>query len=824
MTNNLIYDREEVCDKILEVLDYSNETSVFMVYAYAGVGKSAVSKKIKNILNDDSKKMICVVLPQDNKNIQEGAFIRAIFKYTRKYFDKNVQNGNLKEKFRFGKYTFAYFLRKQEKYSSIIQCLHDNMDIVDGFVSAENKPNVYTSSMRFFLSYLLIKIGVSKSLIDNISNNYRLMCNYLKYVLDQEDIIINIDNIQNFDNLSLNFFLELLMDTKEHKNFFLLEFTLLLDNSNYETLENLKREFKNAEISVTDFKLENLDMKNVLKLARNNCKTYDKMFDSVVKYHFKKLYNGNLKKIEYLANMYSKDASYGTNPIYEKMKALSSSQKYILAIIIINNSIINQNTLKYIINNSNVDFIIDYEKDVINFCNDSEFICQEHDEICIVHSSFVDTWYENINVFKVYELNAYNNCHKIYRRILNNKLFHSISKQECLLLLFQLYGKFEISRLSEVLLYIDDIIYDFLSVDELYNYLHKLIDAIECSDNAIDFLYKITDICIKFQMYDLEAYCLKKIQSIIGNEFNEKYCFYQYTRLFQGEEYEALLELIKSNYEYKLSETFRTYSILFEIVANRALNNIEHYHKLVDDLTSSKIFNNTVQQAYFFRLAEAYEERDLAIPKVEKSIELFNKANLPLQSAKAQVSLAFLYAITGNIAKAKKELSSSEDLLLNNIANKYIFNINKACIYLLSGNFGNHIWLLLDEAEKCVRMKADKIAVIINKIIWCIENHDYNKGTYLQNKGMELLDTECDKHLHAIFYYNCYVLNKSMNNLEKQTYFYNLAVANKRFCKTLTARLNGEDVVSDNTTFLLSKPWHVCFVSFWYIDYLNDLE
>ena len=123
----------------------------------------------------------------------------------------------------------------------------------------------------------------------------------------------------------------------------------------------------------------------------------------------------------------------------------------------------------------------------------------------------------------------------------------------------------------------------------------------------------------------------------------------------------------------------------------------------------------------------------------------------------------------------------SEKILLKNIHNKYVFNINKACIQLLSGDYSDTVWNMLDDVEKCTRMRFDRIAIIINKLVYCIENSKYVKGTYLQNKGLELLETETDKHIHAIFYYNCYLLNEHCGDVENKNRFYKVFAAANAF-------------------------------------------
>lgn len=823
MAKKKIYDREYPCEEILHSIESSEDTTAFFVYSLSGVGKSSVCTKIANILNKkNDKKVIRITSPQENENVLNGAFLRLIFKYIQRFYEKEYIESSSKNKKEYRKYLFSTFLSKNETFLSVLQCFFDN---TANILSVERKsPYFLIYVVKAIIDYILLKCGVIKKINSEGLQDNKIMSNYIRHVLGAGNIVLNIDNVQNFDDLSLEYFISCLVDTKDINNFLLLEFTLSEDNSNYENMQNIMRKFRNANISTASLKLDNLQTTDVIKIANEHCSNKDDFFDVAIRNTYEKVCKGNIKKIEDFASIYSENISLDKDPTYGRIDRLSANQKYILAVIIINNAVIKTKTLKYIIENSNKDFMLDFDADVISFCNAGNFIEQTNNEIRIIHSNTIDVWQKNIHIFKKYELSAYRNCEMIYKRILHNNLFNTLSKKECILLLFQLYNKYEISKIASILYRINEIIYDFLSAEDLRKYLKKLVEYTDDTESTVKFLYNIIDICIKYQLYDVEGFCLKKIKYIKKENLSERYYLYQYIKMFQGEEYEDLLELIDSNKQHNFSKQFESYGILFEIVVNRAMNNDKKYSQLVFFANNNSNLRESIHYAYFLRLAEAYDKRNIAIPKVEKSVALFQKANLPIQAAKSQVSLAFLYAITGRVNDAKRILDISEKILIKNAENRYVFFINKACINLLNEKYTNETWNLLDEAEKYTQMKFDCIAIIINKIIWCIENLNFKQGIYLQNKGLELLDTESDKHIHAIFYYNCYLLNKASNNLEKEKYFYKLAYVNRKYCETLKARIEGKAEVEDNTTFLLSKPWHVCFVSYWYFDYLGDLD
>lgn len=822
MQRDEIYDRYELCEKIISLIYNSIETEAYILYSRAGVGKSSVSKKIGQIIEEQkvAKDTIRIISAQDNHNIQEGLFLKNIFNDTKRYFFSKSSEGKKFSRNKFKKYTFGYYIKTQKRFFDLIKVLNDT-ELSEK--SSSNKIILFIHVFKLVLSYISIKFGRIAEMEDRSNYDEKTMCDYLKYILKKGNIIYCIDNTQNFDKNSLSTFSRILLETKKKNNFIILEFTLLDNSSNIDLFNMIKRELSYACISYTISELNNLETKYVLEIAKRNCNSIDDFFETRVTQNYKKLYNGNLKKIEHFASNYDLQISSGSDPTFVKLERLSSNQKYVLAIIILNNAIIKEDILKKILENSREIYLSKYNED-IEYLIRVGFVECRNNIICIKHSDTIDTWNENIGVFKKFEGLAYTNCEVIFSKILENGIYYSLSRKDCILLLFQLYNKFDIIKLNDILKCIDEVIYDIISPDELQEYLKKLIDITYYKESSLNILYNIFEICNRHQLIGLESFCLEKIKEILQLKQEEKFLFYLYTNLLQNEDYVLLLDHINKLKTDNFSIDFQYYVRLFKLVALIVRNNTKEGKQIIDELEHDSYFQFKKQYGYFLRLAEMYDKRNIAIPKVEKSITIFKHFNMDTQTAKSQVSLAFLYSITGELNKAQKTLDAAEKILLRNIENRHVFNINKACLYLLNRNFSEEVWELLTDAEKSAYIKFDCIAIIINKLIWCIQNKRYDLGKYYVKKGLDLLELEYNRHLHAIFNYNCYVLYDTMGDKKEADKYFQLAVKYKEHCDTLKARLEGRRQVEDNTTFLLQYPWHVCFVSFWYFDYVFDLE
>lgn len=811
MDSKEIYDRTELCEDILSQITNATETQAFILYSGTGIGKSSVSRKIAKLADERKiNKDIIRIKSLQNDNSQEGTFIKNIFQYIRKYFLLNCRQGKSTKK----KYSYSYFIRHQN--FAVIKKVIEQANLANlNIENCKNKSTVIIQLIKLFFNIISIKMGFVEELETHYTDS-KILINYIKYILKKGNIVLCIENTQYFDRTSFDALTELLIETKHCPNFFVFEFTLVDNVENLKFLNKIKDELDYSEIEYRDSELKKLDLEYVIELAKRLCNSADKSFVMQIE----RMYTGNVKKVENYAFNYSIQTVYNLDPTFELLQRLSNNQKYIIAIILLNNTLIKEQILYRILNNSNDIYLSNYNSDIEYLIDTVKLLGKRDNYLYIKDKDTTDSWNKNKEEFKKFEALAYKNCEAIFVRILENGVEYSLSRKECILLLLQLYNKFDSIKLNTILRYVDEVIYDIVSIDELKKYLEHLISTIYPQKQSLKILYNIFDICYRHQLVDLESLCLDKISKIIQGTIDEKYLYCYFTNLLQREEYQFLLDKIKETKSSYLSLDFQYYIELFKIVAYASLNQTEQCRKIVNSLENDLIFQETFQYGYFLRLAEAYDKRNIAISKVEKSITIFNNFSTNVQVAKSQVSLSFLYSITGDLEKAQTVLDSAKNILLKNIENRHVFNINKACICLLNRNYTDEVWDLLSEAEKYTHIRFDKIAIIINKLIWCIENKDFGKGKYYEKKGLELLELEYNHHLYAIFYYDCYILYKTMGEMEISRKYYNLALSNKEYCDTLKARLEGKNEVEDQTTFLLQYPWHVCFVSYWYFDYI----
>lgn len=223
------------------------------------------------------------------------------------------------------------------------------------------------------------------------------------------------------------------------------------------------------------------------------------------------------------------------------------------------------------------------------------------------------------------------------------------------------------------------------------------------------------------------------------------------------------------------------------------------------------------------RLSEIRKNRSESIFDVEESIRQFKKSNLKIQVSKSQVALSFLYAITGRTHEAIIESDKAEKIIVKDFSNRHIFYNNKAAIYLLDGNTGEEILSILKEAEKYAVGTFDKLAIYNNILVHSIETKNFRNARIYSSKILSNIKNEPDKHILSILNYNLHLYFEMINDYVRSEKYLTKSYSLKEYCKSLNARLTNSEL-DDGTQILISKPWHVCFLDYWNIDYCEEFN
>lgn len=797
-------DRTTEVNCISSFFTKSNESSVLITCSKTGVGKTSLSKKFIQQNNEKFNKIIQVTTNQINRNETniKGTYILEIFKAIHtSNIDKNL--------------TFNKFVLKQSKIYKkyILNKFLDDIKEQSSFKSAIIKVLGINILKR------LLKLGNYDTSIffeDYSITNLRMISDYVHYFLkNTTNTIITIDNVQNMDEYSYNEMLEWITQSKDNRHFFILEYTEINDDRIHSI--ELKNDLKALNINVELLYLKRMSYKNALEAVQFNTISDEKILipEDTEKYYLNNT-EGNIRSLEDYLRVYNRDSEHivSFEPIIENILFMENDELFLFSLICINESKINIFEIDYLTK----DYNIDIDKILYSLENKYNLIIKVDDNIIIKHASIIDEWKISKNKkIKLVKTNAYNAIAKHYE-----KLLHSIEKsnrQRSFIKLIKLYSEFDPNKIYDLLNNFGDLIVESLEPDRIKEYIEKIdVELYLNAEKFQRFYYKMIDLCLEIKLFATADTLLTRI-----NDCSNKYIFYKSNIYIESEHHIENIDFLNNVISYVEDDYLLLYLKLFLIISYRSLNNYKMVQKIKKDIDKYiNSYSNSLFLGFYLRLAELYSNRIEAIPLVEKSVEIFKEKGQIMQTAKSRVALSFLYAITGNTKGAITQSNMAEQIMITNYAHKHIFYNNKAAIYLLNGETGNEILDMLKLAESTANVLFDKLAIYNNMLVYSLEIKDDKFAIYSVNKIKQLMIHENDKHLLALLNYNIYYYYHENNNNKEADKYYMECLNLLEHCKSLKARINNTST-NDGTDILISKPWHVCFLDYWDIDYIENI-
>lgn len=806
-----LVDRTEEFDELLPEILQTNKSSGTIICANTGVGKTALSNKIIKNLDDTYDLVINIKTDPENTstNYKEGKFLANIFAKAVEITDAlSCKN----------KYTFAYFIA-HNKNKNLQKARRERL--FEDIFNASTKITI-CKTVIYYIFKCLFKLGEfhSESLInEDRSSSIRIMNYYLQYLFSNFKVFLKLDNIQNVDETSRTYILSWMNEYKNIGHYFLYEYTL--DNNNtFQKAIQLTEKFKDTGVLIKLRRLSFLndtDALNALKSAIPD-KTFTVDDENSIKYYYNNIGCGNIRKlIDYDCDD-SNNCSSFYDPTYEKLKILGKEELYIVAVIILCNGSVSTTFYEGIFQKDPL--IKDKIKTLENLCNRENRILElNNGNVKIEHASIIDSWNKHETEFLEYSLLAYSRLQKFLKRGIESKTSFYISKQKATVLLLQLYRKYDFESIINLLDEVETLSRDELSVNNVWEILKIIVDATkEKAVLYIQIYKKIIQICFNCELYENGLECINLLD--IGSHINSAY-FYVYKCLFLSaldKHNESIIVACTILTTWKNDSRTELNAKLILLNNNRSINNTTECNKIARDIEKNSEYKNHPEYGYFLRLTCLYLERQTSLDKVKQSVEFFNEINNDIQQGKSLIAYATHLAVIGQLKEAKKALEKSERKLKKAKFGRHMLLVNRAAIMLLDNDFSEEVWDLLEQSELSAVVPFDKLAILNNKLIWCIENKAFMKADLIVNQIRRLFSFEPDKHLHSFMNYNLYLFYSELGVISEAEKYYKNADKLKEYCSTLNVRMTRKNI--ENKSFLLSKRWHVCFLEYWTFDVL----
>lgn len=804
-------DREIETNNILKIINECKLNTAIITTSRTGIGKSVLSKKIMKNISDDFI-CFCIDTKPSNNNVNsfEGEYIRLLFNSLYEFY-----NPTDKKDMNFPKMSFKYFINHHCKKSTKKDIRNQQLNEI--IASCTNKIGLVFVIICFFIKRMfgLDYYDFKKYTTDNTTQILSICSKYIEFILKSGCHFLCIDNFQNIDNLSFRYIQELMCNTLLKKNVFLFEYTLT-EAENLERVIKIRDSLSCTGSNIVIYKLENMSPEYAYKAIYTRYPTISTMKEEIIEYY---KYNacGNIRKIEdYVLCNVSDDKKTNFDPAIENISTLSNESKLLLSILSLHNGQISIDTIYNIFELSRDKFSHDIEYCLNETCKKYKMIIIKNNYLEFKHASILDAWKSYSINYPMHSYIAYRNLESYYSEVLKSK---TKDMSFVLQILLELYLEFEPIKIYPLVSDIKSLVYSTISPQKAWTFMHGFINTLGNKINMfVSLLYQMIDWCCDFDLIYEAKYILDMIERDSEFEKNMRYNFCLCKINYLLGNYDVVISTAINNLEKAISEEEFLYYNLFLIIAYRSSNQYSKMQDIVDILSKDKKYNNCVVYGFFLRLAEVYRNKESSIKSIEDSIAFFEKNKLNYQMAKSYISLSYIYALNGKLDKATESIMQAKKVFGNDCTYSYMIKVNKACIMMLEGCVNSTVFNLLDSAENLVENDFNRLAIINNKIICCIEGINSQQRSYLTHRASELLMRVNDKHMHAIVNYNLYLLNRE-HEPDKAQKYYKTAESNHEHCKTLSIRL-GKSKPDATSTFLLSKPWHVCFLSCWEMDYI----
>ena len=804
----IFVDRIDITDDLIKKIENRENSLVVILHSKTGVGKTTLVRHIFKMLRNKYKKNIFVSVSTNPVNESTQAINDS---YAIEIFEKISKLMMSKE---FGKRElsfsrFASSCKNKRAKKHLLEFIDER------FIKSDliNANILYDSIDIIFQKIFKIGIFDEENILDEIEKNMLVVNDYIKYVFSKAVVFIHIENIQNIDWTSEKYLQEWIQESKKQENVFFLEYTEAINENK---LSKFIDSLETTEADVYSIGLRQLKSEDVVEIAieRFNYKEASESSINDIAAHYETASDGNIFEIENYILTYDRQKSADElNSVTQKLILLEKNEKFIIAILIIHEGKIASDSLVEILRKSH-EFYINTE--YTNFVERMDLIIKQEDAYYLKHSSIIDAWKNSPALMKdtTYFL-AFKECRDYYLEIYNSERYFSISKVDTISILLNMYSEFDPSGLPGFLDDINILSITTLSKERVWRLLNLIFEGIKCNSVYEKIIYHMIQICLQCELFEEAGYMVKTI-SDYSNFDREKYilyyCLVQSLREMPNEVYKTTQDNIG-----KIGREADQYLYLFQISALRSMNKICELSELIRFLKKEDVFTNAYTKGYFLRLSEVYESRQNAEECIKESISVFEAINENEQAAKSRISLSYILATQGKYKEAAKQNNLAENILISSNRNRCIFCVNKAVLQLLSKQIDDTIWDLLETAELLTQLHFNRCAIYINKIIYCIETNDYEKGGYCANILIKELQNVQDLHLIAIASYDLYYFFDTVNDNEKATKYYDIAYKFREHCNTLNARLTTIHP-NDGVAPLLKHPWHVCFLSYWDVD------
>lgn len=782
INNRELLDRDNEIAEITKIINnHGNKNSIILITGISGVGKSGLICKLKNTGFLSSNVVTVKMNKSSVSTLENLQYFNAIYKALQDFSFKN--NTLIPTPVRYG-YSSLGNLTKY--FFSIIKSKRGYGDAISIAESAEEEPVIRKKD-------------------------------YIVYVLNNANIILDIENIQNIDTQSFEILREIVETTEN--NVFILEYT----NGEKERSHyiNLYKELLETGAEITEYRVEKMDFFYAKQLAPKNLELDINVLEEIYDSN-----GGNLMEI-ILAN---EKSSVNKSNIDISMQNLNNLEKHIVYTVYLNDDCIDYNLLFHLLllsesKKQRQNFYVTKKRltKIIQNLKNRKILNIENKQIFLVHDSirkeldklrFDPILYYTYSSIKTYYLS-------ILRQNQKNK-----DVIEKLVFLFLKFADSELlSILPNVKELISDIKYPYLIITELEKFRKKLLGTSAVNKEGI---YSLTillvELCLANKLYEQAQNNL----DIVFDHNNH------YHLALQGEIYalqenieskEKLLNLISKSCEDSRLRLILELCLMYHSMKMNKSSESETYGKKILNNQSYKKYK---EYAYALRnYAELCDSNFECIDYYSKALKIFKSNGMLFDVACVYISLSMIYSYEGQLQKATDCIKRAMELDNKNLSQCYVLN-NLSVINILKGTYDKITEKNLFDAILLSVSDYEKIIIYCNLLIYYCLTNNSQKAEKFANKieNSDYKKFQYEEFTHIIYQDLLYYYQRKKNT-DKELYYYTkiLKLINdpntRNSTRNLAKAMNG---LSKSEYFYSKYPFRVDFLGYWEFNIDNSLD
>lgn len=789
---NDIVDRDSEIESLITAINTNDSFTINILFAPTAIGKSSLTTKLSKRLKDEN--IECVVVrtnPMNKTTLPEWTFVTCLFDELNRLYQNDACS-------------FDNFINTNEYFIKLKQ--RHNFDVLKD----TNKDNI------LFKPFLMQQLDALNSIMDILLENENQYLyakqEYINFILEKKCLVLIIDNLQIIDDYSLSFLKRCFQFNSLQKQYIIFEFTE--DSNTYDVLK-LSEYFKEENICVKRTPVPKTDSRYIVDIIDRNVseKPKDFQFNYDLVKHYVDTNTGNIRELIDFSLNYTQPESICTNKTIESLLRLNEVELYILFTLLIFNGSIRLDYLMEFAMHANISHLDEALKALFD-----KFLIKKNNDTNLVfaHASITDALKSNYPKLIIAQSTTTGLIKSYIESLLNQKVKLDYPLLSAILKIYKEQSPFEIFKLFE---YIESSILVNLQPKEAWTYFLAFINVTnDTVRNYLSLYTTIFKLCFKFELYSEGFSVLEKTYSDFDINVSPEIIIYRMLYLAALDKHYENIEYFKSIKDRLLTNE-RAYlnANLAVLSSYRSLGNTDECLK-IHKLLKKRIYKKHIEYGYRNRLVDMYLTRSDAIKYMKRSLKNFDKQNLPEQKAKTLITYTHVLGGLGKIDLAKKQIAQAECLLEGKILGKHMLLVNQAVLDLVDGNFNRETYRLLDMAENSAIVPFDKIAIIVNKLVWCYENNRFDLIHMLAKKSETLLPLEPDRHVHSLLYYNLYACYKKENKNLIANKYLQKAKETMNYCEPVKNRILGK--ATRETQFILTKPWHICYLTYWTFDVL----